>query len=137
MLSLWAKAVFKVDTPEESHPKGDGGLWARVLPPLGGQFCGVFCTAPQSSPAGLSPGGSEQFISSLALLASSLPLVASQVSVVVKNLSANAGGARDSGWIPESGRSPGGGHGCPLQYSCLENPMDRGVRGITESDTIE
>ena len=31
------------------------------------------------------------------------------------------------GWIPESGRSPAGGHGNPLQYSCLENPMDRGA----------
>ena len=43
----------------------------------------------------------------------------------VKNLPANAGDVRDSGSIPGSGRSPGGGHGNPLQYSCLENPMDR------------
>ena len=41
---------------------------------------------------------------------------------VVKNLPANAEGV---GWIPGSGRSPGGGNGKPLQYSCLENPMDR------------
>ena len=47
--------------------------------------------------------------------------------LVVKNPPANAGDARDMGLIPESGRSPGGGHGNPLQYSCLENPMDRGV----------
>ena len=40
---------------------------------------------------------------------------------------ANAGDARDSGWIPGSGRSPGEGSGYPLQYSCLGNPMDRGV----------
>ena len=39
----------------------------------------------------------------------------------------NAGDARDAGSIPGSGRSPGGGHGNPLQYSCLENPMDRGA----------
>ena len=39
----------------------------------------------------------------------------------------NAGDARDTGSIPGSGRSPGGGHGNPLQYSCLENPMDRGA----------
>ena len=47
---------------------------------------------------------------------------ASQVVLVVKNLPANAGDIRDSGSIPESGRSPGGGHGNPLQYPCLENP---------------
>ena len=52
---------------------------------------------------------------------------ASQVALVVKNLHANAGDLRDSGSIPGSARSPGGGHGNPLQYSCLENPMDRGA----------
>ena len=52
---------------------------------------------------------------------------ASQVAVVVKNPSANAGVIRDAGSIPGSGRSPGGGHGNPLQYSCLENLMDRGA----------
>ena len=53
---------------------------------------------------------------------------ASQLVLVAKNLSANAneGYLRDGGWIPRSWRSPGGGHGNPLQYSCLENPMDRG-----------
>ena len=45
----------------------------------------------------------------------------------VKNLPANAGDIRDVGSIPGSGRSHGGGHGNPLQYSSLENPMDRGV----------
>ena len=50
---------------------------------------------------------------------------ASQVVVVEKNLPANAGDLRDVGLIPGSGRSPGGGNGNPLQYSCLENPMDR------------
>ena len=49
------------------------------------------------------------------------------VALVVKNLSANAGDLRDVGSTPESGRSLGEGHGSPLQYSCLENPMDRGV----------
>ena len=42
---------------------------------------------------------------------------------VVKNLFANAGDIRDVGLIPGLGRSPGGGHGNPLQYSCLENPI--------------
>ena len=46
--------------------------------------------------------------------------------VVVKNPPANAGDIRDMGSIPRLGRSPGGGHGNSLQYSCLENPMDRG-----------
>ena len=46
---------------------------------------------------------------------------------VVKNLPASAGNAGDTGLTPGSGRSPGGGHGNPLQYSCLENPMDRGA----------
>ena len=50
----------------------------------------------------------------------------SQVTLVVKNLPAKAGDAWDKGWIPESGEFPGGGYGNPLQYSCLENPMDRG-----------
>ena len=52
---------------------------------------------------------------------------ASQVALVVKNLPANAGDIRDKGSIPESGRFPGGGHGNPLQYSYLENPMDGGA----------
>ena len=46
--------------------------------------------------------------------------------VVVKNPPVNAGDIRDMDLIPESGRSPGEGHGNPLQYSCLENPMGRG-----------
>ena len=50
---------------------------------------------------------------------------------VVKNLPAKAEDTRDMGSIPGSGRSPGVGNGTPLQYSCLENPMDRGVWGAT------
>ena len=62
--------------------------------------------------------------------------------LVVKNPPANTGDLRDAGLIPGWGRSPGGGHGNPLQYSCLENPMDRGawwatVQGNKESDTTE
>ena len=57
-----------------------------------------------------------------------------------KELPANAGDKRDMGTIPGLGRSPGGGHGNPLQYSCLENPMDRGawratVHGVKKSQT--
>ena len=47
--------------------------------------------------------------------------------LVVKNLPANAGDVRDADLIPGSGRSPGEGNGNPLQYSYLENPMDRGA----------
>ena len=46
---------------------------------------------------------------------------------MVKNLPASAGDMRDLCSIPGSGRSPGGGHGDPLQYSCLKNPVDRGA----------
>ena len=53
--------------------------------------------------------------------------LAFQVVLVVKNLPANAGDIRDEGSISGSGRCPEGGHGNPLQYSCLENPMDRGI----------
>ena len=64
----------------------------------------------------------------------------SQVALVVKNLSAKAGDTRNASSIPGSERSPGGGHGNPLQYSCLENPRDGGawwaaVYGITHSHT--
>ena len=52
---------------------------------------------------------------------------ASQVVLVVKNMPAKVRDLRDVGLIPGSGRSPGGGHSHPLQYSCLENPMDRGA----------
>ena len=62
------------------------------------------------------------------------------MALVVKNAAANAGGVRDLGSIPGSGRLLGGGHGNPLQYSCLENPMDRGdwraaVHGVSKSQT--
>ena len=59
---------------------------------------------------------------------------------MVRNLPANAGDIREVVSIPGLGIFPGGGHGNPLQYSCLENPMDRGawqaiVHGITKSQT--
>ena len=52
---------------------------------------------------------------------------ASQVALVVKNPPVNAEDKRDVNSIPGLGRSPGKGHGNPLQFSCLENPMDRGA----------
>ena len=64
------------------------------------------------------------------------------MALVVKNPPANAGDMRDRGLIPGLGSSLGGGHGNPLQYSCLENPMDRGawratVHGVAELDTLK
>ena len=62
---------------------------------------------------------------------------------MVKNLPFNAGDLRDTSLIPGSGRSPGEGHGNPLQDSCLENPMDRrslagySPLGLKESDRTE
>ena len=47
--------------------------------------------------------------------------------LVVKKLPANAGDVRDACLVPGLGRSPGEGHGNPLQFACLDNPMDRGV----------
>jgi len=62
------------------------------------------------------------------------------VALVLKNLPANAGDVRDTGFISGLRRSPGGGHSNPLQYSCLENPMDKGdwqatVHSVTKSQT--
>ena len=62
--------------------------------------------------------------------------------LVIKNMFASAGELRDMDSIPGSRRALGGGHGNPLQYSCLENPMDRGdqratVHGIADSDMTE
>ena len=54
-------------------------------------------------------------------------LWASQVALVVKNPPASSGNIRDIGSVPQWGRFPGGGHSNPLQYFCLENPMDRGA----------
>ena len=64
------------------------------------------------------------------------------MTLLVKNLSAYAGEERDADSIPGSGRSPGGEHGNPVEYSCLENPMDRGawqaiVHRIAQSDMTE
>ena len=70
------------------------------------------------------------------------PVGASQVALVVKNLPVNAGDIRDTDSIPGLGRSPIGGNSNPLQYSCLENPMDRGawqaaVHRVAELDMTE
>ena len=80
-------------------------------------------------------GGRDQYI--LFLLSQSS--WASQVALVVKNSPDNAGDLKDEGSIPGSGRFPREGNGNPLQYSCPENPMDRGawratVHRVAKSD---
>ena len=67
--------------------------------------------------------------------------IASQVVLVIKNSPANEGDMRDAGLISGLGRSPGGGHGNPFRYSCLENPKDRGawriaVHRVAQSQTL-
>ena len=62
------------------------------------------------------------------------------MALMIKNMAANAGDIRDTGLIPGLGISPRRGHGNPLQYSCLENPMDRGawratVHGVSKNET--
>ena len=69
-----------------------------------------------------------------------VPCWASLVVLVVKYLPSNAGDLREMRSVPGSGRSPGGGNGSPLQYSCLENAMDREdrwstVHGVAKSQT--
>ena len=60
-----------------------------------------------------------------------------QVALVVKSPTVRAGDISNAGSIPGSGRSPEGGHGNPLQYSCLENPMDRGARRASVHRVIQ
>ena len=111
--------------------------WRRAWLPtpvfLPGEFHG------QRSLAGYSPWG---FISSCTFMATFNPLLeftrASQLVLIVKNLPANTGDIRDTGSIPALGRSCGGGCGNSLQYSCPEDPRDRGpwgatVHGVTKS----
>ena len=78
----------------------------------------------------------------LGMEVNSLMRRASQVDLVVKNLPTDIGDVRDSDSALGSGRSPGRGHGNPLQCFCLENPIDRGawrvpVLGVEQSDTAE
>ena len=84
-------------------------------------WSGLLYPSPGNLPdPGVEPG-------SPTLLVDALPSEPPGKPPVVKNLPANAGGIRDAGSIPGLGRCPGVGHGNPLQYSCLENPMNRGA----------
>ena len=86
---------------------------------LPGEFHG------QRGLAGYSPWGHKELDMTEQLSQHVCVCVGFPGSSVVKNRPANTGGARDAGSMPGSKRSPGEGNGNPLQYSCLENPMDR------------
>ena len=75
----------------------------------------------------LSPHSLQHFLLVDFLMMAFLTRGASQVALMVKELLASAGIVRQAGSVPELGRFPEGGHGNPLQYSCSENPMDRGA----------
>ena len=86
--------------------------------------------------------GMEFIVKILPLIKSMVNFIrASQVVLVVENPPASVGDLRDAGSVPGLGRSPEGGYGNPLQYSCLVNPMDRGawratVHRVTKSQTL-
>ena len=124
----------RIQTPKDKAQKGKRQRWKGELAPC--VFLGFSATSGFSSnstiPLWVSiPDALDSVVYTLQYLVSRVFPGGS----VVKNLPANAG---DLGLIPRLGRSPRGGNGNPLQYSCLENPMDRGawraaVRGVTKS----
>ena len=93
------------------------------------QSCPALCDPMDCSPPGKNTGVSISFFRRFWIQGLNLVglLNDSQVAFMVKNLPANAGDTRHTGSVPGSGRSPGGANGNPLQYSCQENPMDRGA----------
>ena len=133
-----------------SGPSGGGSLWGwqctEIILDLAGAWRGgwpfgnlssLLFLETQKQDGRRGPLGSPTMCTGISLLTS---FMNSTGSSVVKNLPTSAGDTRDTGLIPASGRSPGGGNGNPLQYSCLGNPMDRGawrltVRGVTKSYT--
>ena len=109
-------------------------LWPRHLPPAGTSVTSCKKTSRSSRSASTAES------STVIIWLRYSKCWASQVALVAKNLSAKAGDIRDTASIPGLGRSPGGRHGNPLQYSCLENPKDRGawratVPGVAKSQT--
>ena len=106
----------------------------------GCRFPSIPAVCPQHAEQAESQAGPEKQLLASPIRASYEKHGASQMVLLVKNPPADARDVRDAGWIPGLGRSPGEGHGNPLQYSCLENRMDRGawwptVHGVTESLT--
>ena len=109
------------------------GSWRRALSPHDDHVTGK-CDQVTSGDSAWTPK-THSWVQNSALILSTW---APQVVLVVKNLPANAGDTRDAGSVPGSGRSPAGGNDNPLQYFCLENPLDGGagramVRKVTQS----
>ena len=109
------------------------GSWRRALSPHGDHVTGK-CDQVTSGDRVWAPK-THSWVQNSALILSTW---APQVALVVKNLPANAGDIRDTGSVPGSGRSPGGGNDNLLQYFCLENPLDGGawrvmVHKVTQS----
>ena len=135
-----------------NHPGSQGNVVSNWDPAHSlvedASLCGWDCSSPLPSSSGcrmnsvLSQLFTFLFHPHKRLFSSSLLLChgTSHVALVVKNLLSNAGDIRNAGLIPGSGRFPGEGNGNPLQYSCLENPMERGawraiVHRVTKSWT--
>ena len=114
--------------PPEELP--DPGIKATTL--MSPTLAGGFFTTSATWEAQLYNGKDD--------LHSVIPIRAFRLALVLKNPPDNARDLRDKGLIPGLGRVPGGEHGNPFQYSCVENPMDRGawwaaVHGVTKSQT--
>ena len=119
-LQLYPSLVYSQDTPSGGKVIRKPSPWSAQTPQCYSQL------APAYQPSWCISG----FVLTgelMSLLEFRCLLRTSQVVLVVKNPPANPGDIRDLGSIPGLGRSPGGGHGNPLWYSCLGNPMDRGA----------
>ena len=129
---MHAKSCPTLCNPVDCSPPGSpvhGILQVRIL-----YWLAMSSSRGSSWPRDQTPHGSYYYICPYAVIR------ASQLALMLKNPPASAGDARDTGSIPGLGRSPGGGNGNPLLYSCLGNPMDRGawwaiVHGVAKSQT--
>ena len=132
--SLWEKlrecrcrshgGIHPWETSSQSRKDGAGAPHQLVREDTNSILCKKR-TTEQALPEISADLGQEPSLGSAYFLL--LPGEVFQVALVVKNPPADAGDRRDEGSIPGSGRSPGGGRGNPFQYSCLENPMDKGA----------
>ena len=146
------QAIYKI---RRLGPNGHGDTCSKITPEATaghststGLFCVTSAIGPadgkrgqiaesfENSPGKLQDGGSG------CILRWNPPKGAAQVAQIEKNPPAIAGDVRDLSLIPGTGRSPGGGHGNPLQHSCLESPVDGGawwaaIHRVAESHTTE
>ena len=117
------RRIWAGHSPLEKKAKAKKGQYHLVFVLQGTATDAAHSPSSQSGTCKLSFPGNYTWLLSI----EPLQLWASQVVLVVKKPPADAGDLRDVGLVPGSGRFPRGGHGNPLQYSCLENPMDRGA----------